>query len=129
VTEVIGTTQDVTDRNKGEDRLREYERVVERLDEMILVVDRQYRYVIANRAFLKFRGLSAQDVVGSSVDEVVGKEIFATLVREKMDECFRGRVVEYEMTYNFPNLGQRYLSAAYFPIDGPNGIDRIACVL
>lgn len=127
--EVAGTTQDVTERIQKEERLREYQRVVEGLEEMIVVVDRQYRYVIANRAFLKFRGLSAEDVVGQFVGELVGQELFAKLVKEKMDECFLGKVVEYEMTYEFPVLGQRYLSASYFPIEGRNGIDRIACVL
>ncbi len=129
VLEVVGTTQDVTERIQREERLREYQRVVEGLEEMILVVDRQYRYVIANRAFLKFRGLTPEEVVGRFVDELVGPDLFAQLVKQKMDECFLGKVVEYEMTCDFPNVGQRYLSASYFPIEGPTGIDRIACVL
>ena len=33
-------------------RLREFERVVENLEEMIVVLDRDYRYLIANRSFL-----------------------------------------------------------------------------
>jgi PAS domain S-box-containing protein len=60
---------------------------------------------------------------------VVSKDIFAELVKDKMDECFLGKVVQYEMTYAFPNLGNRDLAVSYFPIEGPTGIDRIACVL
>jgi len=36
-------------------RLQEFEKVVEGLEEMIVVVDRNYRYLIANRAFLRYR--------------------------------------------------------------------------
>ncbi len=125
----VGAFRDVTESRRAEATLREYERVVEGLEEMILVVDRQYRYVIANRAFLNFRGMSVEQVIGQFAAEVVGQDIFATRVKEKMDECFLGNVVHYEMTYNFPNLGKRDLSVSYFPIEGPTGVDRIACVL
>jgi two-component system cell cycle sensor histidine kinase/response regulator CckA len=121
--------RDITERKRAEATLREYQRVVEGLEEMILVVDRQYRYVIANRAFLNFRGMSVEQVIGQFAAEVVGQDVFATQVKEKMDECFLGNVVHYEMTYNFPNLGPRDLSVSYFPIEGPAGVDRIACVL
>jgi two-component system, cell cycle sensor histidine kinase and response regulator CckA len=125
----VGAFRDVTESKRAEATLREYERVVEGLDEMILVVDRQYRYVIANRAFLNFRGMSVEQVIGQFAAEVVGQDVFATRVKEKMDECFLGNVVHYEMTYNFPNLGNRDLSVSYFPIEVPGGVDRIACVL
>jgi PAS domain S-box-containing protein len=121
--------RDVTESKRAEATLREYERVVEGLEEMILVVDRQYRYVIANRAFLNFRGMSVEQVIGQFAAEVVGQDVFATQVKEKMDECFLGNVVHYEMTYNFPKLGQRDLAVSYFPIEGPAGVGRIACVL
>jgi two-component system cell cycle sensor histidine kinase/response regulator CckA len=121
--------RNVTESKRAEARLREYQRVVEGLEEMILVVDRGYRYVIANRAFLHFRGMPAEQVVGHFVDEVVGKDVFATQIKEMMDQCFLGKAVQYEMTYSFPNLGKRDLSVSYFPIEGPGGVDRIACVL
>jgi two-component system, cell cycle sensor histidine kinase and response regulator CckA len=68
--------------------LREYAKVVEGLEEMILVVDRDYRYVIANPAFLSFRGFSPEQVVGRTVEEILGKDAFVTRVKDKMDECF-----------------------------------------
>ena len=125
----FGTNTDVEERNRAEVALREYARVVEGLEEMILVVDRQYRYLIANKAFLHFRGMSAEQVIGRRVDEIVGKDVFESVVKERMDECFEGKLVQYEMAYDFPTLGHRDLSVSYFPIEGPAGVDRIACVL
>jgi PAS domain-containing protein len=52
---IVGMVVDVTERRKAEDRLREYERAVEGSEDMIAVVDREYRYLIANRQFLKMR--------------------------------------------------------------------------
>src|ERR1700757_2868212 len=53
---------DITAHRQAEERLREYEKVVEGLEDMIVVVDKDYRYVIANWAFLKYRGLTKEEV-------------------------------------------------------------------
>jgi PAS domain-containing protein len=46
---VVTIARNLTERKQAEARLREYERVVEGLEEMIVVIDRDYRYVIANQ--------------------------------------------------------------------------------
>ncbi len=121
--------QDITERKRTEDRLREYERVVESLEEKIMVVDREYRYVMANRTFLSYRGLEREQAIGHPVAEIIGREVFEAIVKQKIDECFQGNVVQYELSFDYPKLGKRELQARYFPIEGPNGIDRIVCIL
>ena len=126
---VVVVARDVTERKQAEERLREYERVVEGLEERILVVDREYRYVIANRAFLHHRGLPRERVIGRTVAEVLDQKIFETVIKPKMDECFEGKVVQYELRYKYPTGSERDWFASYFPIEGPAGVDRIACIL
>lgn len=120
---------DITERKRTEQRLREYERVVEGLQEMIVVVDREYRYVLANPAFLKYRGLEWGQLEGRLVSDITPKEVFENVVKKKLDECLLGKPVRYELRYDYPHLGARDLSIAYLPIEGPTGIDRVACVL
>jgi PAS domain S-box-containing protein len=126
---VVVVARDVTERKQAEERLREYERVVEGLEERILVVDREYRYVIANRAFLHHRGLPRERVIGRTVAEVLDQKIFETVIKPRMDECFEGKVVQYELRYKYPTGSERDWFASYFPIEGPAGVDRIACIL
>jgi two-component system cell cycle sensor histidine kinase/response regulator CckA len=120
---------DITGRMRSEKRLREYERVVEGVEDMIVVVDRDHRYIIANRAFLNYREMESGQVLGRRVDEVLEKETYESVVKEKMNECFAGKSVQYELKYRYPKLGERALLVSYFPIAGPTGIERIACVL
>ncbi len=96
---------------------------------MIVVLDREYRYVIANRALLNYRRLEKEQIIGRSVAEVIGKEAFETVFKPKLDEAFQGRVVQLEIKHEYPELGERELSVSYFPIEGPAGIDRIAAVV
>jgi formate hydrogenlyase transcriptional activator len=125
----MAIVQDVTDRKQSEERLREYERVVEGLEEMIVVVDRDYRYIIANRAYLSYRGIEKAQAIGHRVDEVIGKEIFEKKLKPRLDECFQGKVVQFEMEYEFLMAGERHIFVSYFPIEGPTGVDRIAAVV
>jgi PAS domain S-box-containing protein len=125
----VGMVRDITARKRTEERLREFERVVESLEDMIVVVNREYRYVIANRAFLSYRRLTKEQVVGRLAAEVLNSGVFETVVKEKLDECFRGKVVSFELRYRYPDMGERDLSITYLPVEGSMGIDRAACVL
>jgi two-component system, cell cycle sensor histidine kinase and response regulator CckA len=121
--------RDITERRRAEDKLREYERVVESLDDMVVVVDREDRYVIANRAYLEHRGMTREQVIGHLVAETIGKEFFETVVREKADLCFQGNVVEFEMKYKDPKRGERTIFVSYFPIEGSGGVTRLAAIM
>jgi PAS domain S-box-containing protein len=125
----VAVSRDITARKRAEERLQEFERVVESLEEMIVVVNREYRYVIVNRAFLSYRRLTKEQVVGRLAVELLNPGVFETVVKEKLDECFRGKVVSYELKYKYPDIGERDLSLTYLPVEGSTGIDRVACVL
>ncbi len=126
---VQGTVRDITERRWSEDRLREYEKVVEGLEEMITVISRDYRYVLANRAFLKYRRMDREDLMGRSVSDILGEEVFERVIKPRLDEALDGHVVTFEMRFSYPQLGERDLHISYFPIEGPNGVDGAACVL
>jgi PAS domain S-box-containing protein len=96
---------------------------------MIVVVDRECRYLVANRKFLKMRNLTREQVVGRFADEVLNEGFFESVAKPKLDECFQGNVVRYETKYAYPDLGERDVLVSYFPVEGVNGIDRIACIM
>jgi PAS domain S-box-containing protein len=125
---MLGMAADVTKRKLTEKRLREYEKTVECSTDSITVIDREYRYLIANRTFLKLRNMTKEQAVGRLVPEVLNKEIFETVVKDKLDECFAGKIVTYELRYTYPEIGERDLLITYTPIEGGSGIDRVACI-
>ena len=126
---IVAISRDITVRKAAEERLREFERVVENLEEMIVVVNREYRYVIVNRAFLSYRGMTKEQVIGRLAVELLNPGVFESVVKPRIDEAFQGKVVNYELKYRYPALGDRDLAITYVPVEGPNGIDRVACVL
>jgi PAS domain S-box-containing protein len=129
----MAMVQDITERKRDQERLREYERVVEGLEEMIVVVDRDYRCVIANRAYLNYRGLEKGEVVGRLALEQIRSEGASEgtleLVEHQLEKCFRGKSVQYDLRHNYPDRGERDLHVLYLPIEGATGVSRIACVV
>ena len=67
---MLGVSLDITERKSAEEKLREYEKAVEGSGEMMAVVDREYRYLIANRKFLSQRNMTKEQVVGRLVPEL-----------------------------------------------------------
>jgi len=124
-----GVSIDITERMLAEEKLKEYEKVVEGIKEMIAVVDRDYRYQVANRAFLNHLNREKGHVVGHLVSEVLGRKVFETVVKKRLDECFQGKVIKYEMKRSYSELGDIDLFVSYIPIEGSSGVDRVACVL
>src|SRR5262249_15045047 len=119
---MIGMVADITERKRAEERLREYARAVEASGEMITVLDREYRCLMANQQYLIFRNLNKEQVLGHFAYELVDERIFEDVIKPKLDECFQGKAVKYELKYSYPKLGERILSISYFPIEGPNGV-------
>ena len=111
------------------ERLRQFEKAVEGVEEMIAVVDREYRYLTANRAFLDHRGMTKEEVIGRRVEEILDLRVFQETIKPRLDECFQGKIVRFEMQYAYPGRGERDLSVTYLPIEGPGGVERVACVL
>jgi PAS domain S-box-containing protein len=121
--------RDITALEQATSRLQEYERAVEGVEEMIVVIDRDYRYLSANARHLQMRKATKEEVVGRFLYDLVGKEMFETVMKQRLDECFQGKVVKFEKKYTYPEVGERDLLVSYFPIEGVNGIDRVACIL
>ncbi len=125
----MAVVEDISERKEKEERLREYEKVVESARDLILVVDRDYRYLIANQAFLRYRGRTREQVIGRLVPEITGMDTFNNVIKPKLDECLAGHIVAYEMQYNYETVGERDVLVSYFPIEGGCGIDRVAAIL
>jgi PAS domain S-box-containing protein len=126
---LLSVYEDITESKRAEARLREYETAVEGVEEMIAVVDCDYRYILANEAFAKARCMEQSQVVGRHVRDIVGGEFFERVAKEKLEEAFRGKIVRYEVRFAYPEIGLRDVLISCFPIEGNAGVRRIVCVL
>jgi len=73
--------------------------------------------------------MKQEDLIGRRIPDLLRSDVFETTVKQRLDECFQGKIVEYELRYQFPLRGERDLSVCYLPLQGSRGVDRAAIVL
>lgn len=115
------TLREVRERKLAEDALVKYKMAVDSSADLIAAVDHRYVYILANQAFLKYHCLELDQVVGHTITEILGKEVFKKTVKPNVDRCLGGQSVEYEMEYHFPELGKRHLDVLYHPLRDDSG--------
>lgn len=115
MTSIFGIMQDITDRKRAEDELRQYHRIISSTPDGIALVDRSYRYLIVNDAYERFSGVARDKFLGLTVAEYLGEEVFQQQVKPQFDRCLQGETITYRSWFDYPTLGRRFVEVTYFP--------------
>src|SRR5262245_17603874 len=75
---------------------------------------RDLRYLSCNPAYEKLAGLSAEQIIGRPIIDVIGTEAFE-VIRPYVERVLRGERVEYEREVPFAAGGSRFLHVVYTP--------------
>jgi PAS domain S-box-containing protein len=111
----LGVLLDISDRKRAEESLRQYERIVSNTKDGIALMNRNYIYQIANPGYLTWCNKSASEVVGNSVSNILGAELFDNFIQPLLDRCLNGETIQYERWFDYPNLVPQFLSVTYTP--------------
>ena len=84
------------------------------LPALLSYVGTDWRYRTCNEAYLKWFGLSREDILGKSVRDVLGDEAWSS-VRPYLEAGFGGETVDYEAELNYLHGGKRWIHAVYTP--------------
>ena len=77
---------------RSESRLR---LIMDSIPALIAYVDADQRYQFANRGYAEWFGLAAGDIVGRTIEEVFGAEIYRE-IRDNLERAYAGEAVTYE---------------------------------
>jgi PAS domain S-box-containing protein len=125
---VEGVTQDITERKRAEEVLRLsneqltiYRHAVDSMEDYkISVVDDNYCYRIVSSQYMKEYNLSEADLVGKSVAELMGQDVFEQSVKPNLDKALQGHAVYYPGWFEIPSKGLRYMEMSYYPLLAEN---------
>ena len=102
------------------EKLRRSERIVSSSTDMMALLDLNFVYLFANDAYLKAFGKTSDQLLGNSVSELFGEDLFNTVIKPRADRCLKGKKVRYEDWFEFPAHGRCYMDIAYSPYIGEN---------
>ncbi|MBK7710294.1 MAG: PAS domain-containing protein [Bacteroidales bacterium] len=120
--------------NTGENKMSDsdssekdiFDQIINHSRSMISIINRNYIYVKVNATFCQEHQIINDSIVGKSLADVWGEDIFSNNIKSKVDKCFAGETISYEASFNTPRLGQRYYEVVFRPLaSGKPGIAHI----
>ncbi len=125
--EAIQDSNQLLEKQKTE--LIQYKRMVESSEDMMAAVDRGYRYLIVNNAFLKYHQLNRAQVIGYKVNQIIGDQLFKDKIQPHLDQSLKGTPVHFEMVHTCSHLGTVQLEVHYYPLEQDEGNDGVVTVI
>ena len=101
--------------------------LLENITARLSVVDREHRYLYANREALEFLGRSSERVVGHHLSDVVGAAAYAGY-RQLAERVFGGESLRLEGWVEYPGRGLRYLRETFIPYGAGDGPVQVVAV-
>lgn len=112
-----------------EEMWRRYEFIANTSHDFMTLINADYVYEAANRAYCAAHCKRPDEIVGRKVADVWGQEVFTTFVKRFLDACFAGQEVSYQGWFEFSTLGLRYMDVTYYPYRDSNGAVTHAVVV
>jgi len=112
----LAVVRDITERRKAEEMLRRYELIISSSTELMALLDTQYVHLAINDAYLKFYNRKREDILGRPVSEIFGNRVFTEFMKDRLDECVRGKEVYYYEWFDLATHGRKYMYVVYIPV-------------
>jgi len=116
VTDYVIALSDITARKEAEVLNQHYASIVSQSNDLIVMYNTDYQYILANAQYLKYGNLNRRDIIGKHIAEVMGQDHFETISKPNLDLCFKGERINYQTWHDYPDIGRRYLDIYSYPV-------------
>ncbi len=107
---------DVTERRRSEEMLFRYTQILSTVHDPMSFVDSHYIFRTVNDAFLSVYRKRRHEVIEYTVEEVLGKEVFAKQIKPYLDRCLAGETAHAHEWFDFPDGQRRCMYMIYYPL-------------
>ena len=107
-----------TDISSTDEMQPKYEFIVNNVKEFMSLIDHSYHYVAVNDSYCFAHNKKRTEIIGKSLAELWGQDIFDNTIKQYIDNCFSGEEIQYEEWFEFPALGRRFFDVRYYPYYG-----------
>lgn len=125
----VAFARDISKRKHEEKALKKYEQIVSVSSDFMSFLDRNYVYQAVNETYLSVFGKTRGEIVGKSVANLLGEEVFQQSLKPKLDQCFQGERVRYQMWMKPRNLDLRFMDIRFDPLRDEDGRISAASVV
>jgi len=103
------------------DTLRQSAHIVSSSSDMMALLTSDFVYLTVNDAYRNAFGKLRDEIVGHSVLEVFGEEMFNTVIEPRAKACMLGKRARYSEWIDFPVAGIRFMDVEFSPYSADDG--------
>ncbi len=93
-----------------------YKKILSTNADLIALVDVNGTYLEVNRSYQRAFGWSREELLGRSMPDIIGREIYEVKVAPWLTRCFSGTVIQHLDLFNFEGKGTRSMVVSYCPV-------------
>ena len=116
-------SEDRKSRKIAEDSYRKSDFIVNASRDMMALINRSGIFETVNSSFCKIFGKERQqEIVGHSVSEIWGQEVYEQKIKPCLERCQNGEDINTEDWFDMEGMGTQCLEISYIPYRNSNGV-------
>ena len=108
-------------RVRAQKKLLQYRHIVESTTSVVGLVDENYTYQYVNNGYCAAFQKDRQELIGVTVADLFGKEMFEQTLKPHYDRSFTGKEITFQSWFDLPGWGHRYMDVRYSPFVDSGG--------
>ncbi|MCH7743488.1 MAG: PAS domain S-box protein [Proteobacteria bacterium] len=99
----------------AQEELARSDQILSRSADMMALVDKNFFYLATNPSYLYAVRKTKHEVIGHTMADVFGEELFESVIRPSAERCLTGEEITYQDWFELPPRPRRYLDITYSP--------------
>jgi signal transduction histidine kinase len=112
---VVGNIRDLTYERLAEKTLHEFAHIVSRSKDYLALIDRKYTYRAISEAYAHTLKRDRDDIIGKTVLEIFGPELFDKIIKPMADRCLGGKNTRFQIWIPLVGDDRKLLDIEYTP--------------
>jgi PAS domain S-box-containing protein len=117
----VAIQSDITQRIEAEQRLRLFRDIVERVDDPIMLQDRDGKFRLVNEALTEFAAMTQAELIGETESAFMDSESAARIEERKQQVLDQEQAIRYTISPTFPTMDGETFSTIRYPYYGETG--------
>lgn len=116
---IIGASifaRDITQLHSLQEELKRYEQIIASTPNLVALLDTDYNYQMVNDAYLAAFKQKREKLLGTNIRDLIGEEHYKKHSEPHLQKAFAGEIVYFDTWMNLPDLGRRFISVTYHPL-------------
>lgn len=117
----VDLVNEISEHKAVEEELHQFEHIVSTSRDMLAFLDKNFVYKATNSAYLNAFSKTHDEIVGYSIAEIFGEDVFNSLIKPNAQRCLSGNVVNFQTWHHYPAHKARYMDIFYIPYKNKAG--------